>query len=353
MTLAQHGDNTTAGMSISAGGGNETGANIDSVTLTTAGAFSGQAEVEAYFLANATGNVFTQVNGNVSVKGGSANDRIITSEVDNVRVNLTVDLTSGGRDTVVIHNAAGGITTSYTDANGNISSNLVDTFWNGAGGANSNNAGSETEQSGGTVLNGFIASMNADTDLIYSNQNLNFTGTWAESVSNWDTNGGGTSAVMINGFTAGDVAGGDVIETNWGTIDTTNATFVENAVLNQTDLSGVGTGSVIELNADSSFQLVNYTNLSAVAAMLSNSGDGDALLGLNNGNYTIVIYQGTGNATSADPADAYIYQITVDEGDGLDFVSNEGTYNYDADSIELIGVLMNIGANALTGQNFA
>jgi hypothetical protein len=287
------------------------------------------------------------VDGNVSVKGGSANDRIITSEVDSVRDNLTIDLTAGGRDTVVIHNASGGNTVA----------DLVDTW---SVDNNDTVDGSSTDAIGGVTLNGFYsaATVNAsdvvDWNASNANQVLRFIGTWAESVSNWNASSGrGTSAVMINGFTAGDVAGGDVIETNWGTIDTTNATFVENAVLNQTDLSGVGTGSVIELNADSSFQLVNYTNLSAVAAMLSNSGDGDALLGLNNGNYTIVIYQGTGNATSADPADAYIYQITVDEGDGLDFVSNEGTYNYDADSIELIGVLMNIGANALTGQNFA
>ncbi|WP_345120123.1 hypothetical protein, partial [Quisquiliibacterium transsilvanicum] len=339
MTLAQH-----EAMSISAGGGNETGANVDTVTLTTAGTFTGQGDVETYVLANATGNVFTQVDGNVSVKGGTSNDRIITSAVDAVRSSLTVDLSAGGRDTVEIRN---GEVTSVPS--------LIDnwTSWDGFSQVPAN----ETDAEGGAVLNGFIASTRNDPDIIDPNatgatQDRNFTGTYGQSVSDWNGTDG-TYAVTITGFTAGDVDGADVIESFWGAVDLSNAIFVENAVLNQTDLTGVASGSVIELDATQTFQLVNYANLAAVAALLSNSGDGDALLGLNDGFYTVIFYRGTGGASAADPADAYIYQITVDEGDGLDFVSNEWAGNYDADSIELVGILVDIGANTLAGQNFA
>jgi hypothetical protein len=220
---------------------------------------------------------------------------------------------------------------------------------------------SELENSGGVTLNGFVASATAEGDPDINNlSNFDFIGTYNGSLAGWTT--GGTGAVTIRGFTAGDGVGSDVIETYWDanndgsfapSEELTRGVFVENAVLNQTDLTGVLSGSVIELNANQAFQITDPTNLDAVAALLSNNGQGDALLGLADGDYTIIIYNGTGDGNANDPADAFIFHVTVRGGDGLDFNSNEGLYNYDGDSIELVARLIDVGANALTGQNFA
>jgi len=324
MTLAQH-----EAMTIVASGGFETGADIDTVTLTTSGVFTGQSDVETYNLADAAGNVFSQNWGNSSVNGGSGDDRIFTSSNDGERGELTVNLSEGGNDTVVINN--GGYLSIYQGD------------WND---------GYYRNVFVGDVLNGFHSDSSSDDPDSFDWNTPVSTGNYADAINNWTS--GGTYAVTILGFTAGDGADYDVIETNWyGFADMSDASFVNNAVLNQTDLSGVGTGSVIELDADQSFQLVNFANLDAVAALLSNSGDGDALLSLNDGNYTVVLYSGSGAVGSGNPASAYIYHITVDEGDGLDFVSNEAFGNYDADSIELVGVLVGVGANALDSNNFA
>jgi hypothetical protein len=237
-------------------------------------------------------------------------------------------------------------------------SNLIDTFDNAPGGDDSSQQ--ETEQFGGVTLNGFVASANAETDPSNINtDDLDFIGNYANSLAGWTS--GGTSAVTIRGFIAGDGPGSDVIETYWDANDNgvfavgeelTTGAFVENAVLNQTDLSGVFSGSVIELNANQAFQITDPTNLDAVAALLSNNGQGDALLGLADGDYTIVIYNGTGSASDNDPADAFIFHITVRGGDGFDFNSNEGAFDYDGDSLELVARLVDVGANQLTGQNF-
>jgi hypothetical protein len=267
------------------------------------------------------------------VIGSTGDDRITTSSVDIQRGTLTVDLSAGGNDTVVINNGD------------SFSIDQADNYWNGFFTAT-------RYVNVGDVLNGFYSdSSSVDPDNNTFDTPIS-TGNYADAINNWSS--GGTDAVTILGFTAGDGADYDVIETNWdGFADMSDASFVNNAVLNQTDLSGVGTGSVIELDADLSFQLVNFANLDAVAALLSNSGDGDALLSLNDGNYTVVLYSGSGAVGSGNPASAYIYHITVDEGDGLDFVSNEAFGNYDADSIELVGVLVGVGANALDSNNFA
>jgi hypothetical protein len=343
MTATQH-----SAIAINAGGGSETGANADTVTLSTVGVVTGKADVEVYNLADATGTIFTQVLGNVSVNGGSGNDRIITSGTDATRGALTVDLAEGGRDTLVIMNA--GIV---------VVNDLIDQF--DADPGEGTNFVFETEQLGGVTLNGFVASAAAEIDFDgFSNDDLDFTGNYAGSLLGWTT--GGTDAVTVRGFTAGDGVGSDVIETYWDADDNgiftadeelTTGAFVENAVLNQTDLSGVFGGSVIELNANQAFQITDPTNLDAVAALLSNNGQGDALLGLADGDYTIVIYNGTGGASDNDPADAFIFHITVRGGDGFDFNSNEGAFDYDGDSLELVARLVDVGANMLTGQNFA
>ncbi|MEB3201608.1 MAG: hypothetical protein VKK05_02200, partial [Synechococcus sp.] len=90
--------------------------NAQTFVLTSAGTITARLGIENYHLADAGGSTFTQIadpntpKTAVSVKSGSGNDLIITSAVDENRDVLTIDLTSGGNDTVRILNDSGSVT---------------------------------------------------------------------------------------------------------------------------------------------------------------------------------------------------------------------------------------------------
>ena len=302
----------------------------------------------------------------ITVVGGAGNDLITTAETDAQRDLMTINLSAGGNDTVRILNGGSVIVSDLVD---------VDTV-----------GGDETDQFGGTVLDGFFASPEAtnqtgpvilgssssasgdditvtvDDNDDGAKDDLYFTGTNSDTNTEWKTAGSdgvvepGKSFVTIENFTAGAGTGFDTLNIDWVTsggtvVNMSGAAFFNNVVLNSTILSGATNGSVIEISSDT-FQLSDYTNLEAVAGLLSNNGAGNALFQLASGNYSVVLYDDDGTGLISD---AYIYNITVDQGDGLDFESNEpstGNFNYDADSIELVAVLTNVQSDALTGNNF-
>ena len=69
---------------------------------------------------------------------------------------------------------------------------------------------------------------------------------------------------------------------------------------------------------------------------------------MQDGTYYVAIYDGT----SAN-SNAWIYAATATEGDGFDFADDNGSINgYDTDTVELLGVVMGVGADNLTSQNF-
>jgi len=298
MTLAQHEGLTT----ITAGGSS------DSVTLTTSGAFTGEAAVETYFLANAAGNVFTQVAGNTSVVGGSGADRIITSGTDATRGAVTIDLTEGGMDTLQLRN----------DAVGNTNNNVLD-LSSAAPQAQRGLGGAWFDQGGGAT--------NGESNAATLNQNIAL----------WDGTGG-TDFATITGFSAGN--GGDRVAYMNGSSLVLIGGYSDNVSLTTNNLSGLAVNSVIEVA--SSFQINDGENLGAVATMLWQ------LNNVQDGTYYVVIYDGT----SAD-SNAWIYAATATEGDGFDFADDNGSTNgYDVDTVELIGVIMGVGADNLTSQNF-
>jgi hypothetical protein len=160
------------------------------------------------------------------------------------------------------------------------------------------------------------------------------------TVSRWDAAGqnDGVDYVTINGFAAGN--GGDKITYLNGVTDVLVGGFADNVSLTTNNLSGLAVNSVIEIQ--STFQINDGTNLGAVATML------DQLNGVQDGNYYIVIYDGT-----APDSNAWIYAATATEGDGFDFADTNGATNgYDTDTVELIGFITGIGADTLTSQNF-
>jgi hypothetical protein len=116
--------------------------------------------------------------------------------------------------------------------------------------------------------------------------------------------------------------------------------FANNVSLTTNNLSGLAVNSVIEIASD--FQINDGTNLGAVATML------DQLNNVQDGAYYIAIYDG-----NLDDSNAWIYAATATEGDGFDFADTNGVTNgYDRDTLELIGLLTDVGADNLTSQNF-
>ena len=234
--------------------------------------------------------------GITSVIGGTGNDTITTSGVDAERGSLTIDLSSGGTDTLYIQNNTignEGLTTSTAGLGGAVVGTV----------------------SNATTLNGTIA-------------------LWTAQGSN-----DGVSAVTINGFTAGN--GGDQIQYLLASTPTMIGGYADNVSLTTNNLAGLAVNSVIEIA--STFQIPSGgTNLGAVATML------DQLNNVQNGTYYIVIYDGT----SAN-SNAYLYVATATEGDGFDFADNNGATNgYDTDTVELVAKIMGVGGDTMTSLNF-
>jgi hypothetical protein len=253
------------------------------------------------------------VAGNSTVVGGSGADRIITSGTDTTRGALTIDLSGGdtvtrGTDTVLLRN----------DAVGNTSNNVLV-------------AGIPQAQVG---LGGAWVDQDATAGTGESNAN-----TLNATLALWDgVNAAGTDYAVITGFTPGN--GGDRVAYMDGSSGVLIGGFSDNVSLTTNNLSGLAVNSVIEVA--SSFQINDRENLGAAATMLSQ------LNNVQDGTYYVVIYDGT----SAD-SNAWIYAATATEGDGFDFADDNGSTNgYDVDTVELIGVMMTVGADNLTSQNF-
>jgi hypothetical protein len=245
-----------------------------------------------------------------TVTASSGNDTISTFNVDSERGDLTINLASGGQDTILIRNDLIGNTTNDTlvagspQAQRGLGGQWVDQAAGGDGNAN-------LGDSNATTLNGTIALWNGTT---------------------------GIDDVIINGFAAGN--NGDRVAYLEGSTARFIGGFADNVSLTTNNLSGLAVNSVIEVA--SNFQINDGRNLGAVATML------DQLNNVQDGNYYVVIYDGT----SAD-SNAWIYAATATEGDGFDFADTNGATNgFDTDTVELIGVLMGVGADSLTSQNF-
>ena len=117
--------------------------------------------------------------------------------------------------------------------------------------------------------------------------------------------------------------------------------YAENVSLTGNNLLALAVNSVIEISA-ASFQINDGTNLGAVATMLSQ------LNNVQDGNYYVVIYDG-----NFSDSNAWIYAARATEGDGFDFADiDAGNQGFDTDSVELLGVLLGVGADSLTSQNF-
>jgi hypothetical protein len=242
-----------------------------------------------------------------TVTASSGNDTISTFNVDSERGDLTINLASGGQDTVLIRNDVignNGVVGTQFGLGGQ-----VITWTNGVGGY----VGA-TGNSNATTLNATIAA-------------------WTAAGQN-----DGIEHAIINGFAAGN--SGDRVAYLEGSTPSFVGGLADNVSLTTNNLSGLAVNSVIEVA--SNFQINDGRNLGAVATML------DQLNNVQDGNYYVVIYDGT----SAD-SNAWIYAATATEGDGFDFADTNGATNgFDTDTVELIGVLMGVGADNLTSQNF-
>ena len=117
-------------------------------------------------------------------------------------------------------------------------------------------------------------------------------------------------------------------------------------MLTTTNLGGVSSGDVIEISS-ANYQLggLGDWDVSSVAGRLANQGNGNGLVGLQDGYYTVAIYSDDSNV-----ADAFLFNIRVDGGDSLDFSWGDNTGG-DFDMIEYVGVIQDIGADTLQAVN--
>jgi len=247
----------------------------------------------------------------LTVVGGAGNDTISTAELDEQRGLMTVDLSSGGVDTVVISNA------SQNGSKSIGSHGSVATF-------TSNFQVVASADTLGVTIQGFTAGNDGDRLHIEFGSVLT------------DVYGGVSLSETVTPVTAGyDPATGSSGQIEKG-VDLTT-----------TNLSSVSSGDVIEISS-AIYQLggLGTWDITSVAGRLSNQGDGNALVGLQDGYYTVAIY-----SDNSDNADAFLFNIRVDAGDGLDF--GWGTTGLgDFDMIEYVGVIQDVGADTLQAVNF-
>jgi len=295
----------------------------DTLRLTTSGnvadtLFTNVTSMEILELANGTNNVtlhteaYNAGNGISTVVGGTGNDTITTYADDVARGTLTVDLTSGGNDTVIIRNAN----------------------WNGAQTVTTDNGGNGNPGSTYSYLTNFLAPANAHT---FGVQTEGFVATGANADKLdivYDVTGAPHPDAAV--ATAMGLQGFD------GTSSGQALTAVR---LNSTNLSGAASGDVIILSSEF-FTLSGNWNIGQVAGQLSNNGAGNALVNLNDGYFTVVAY-----SDRTATADAYLFNIRVDGGDGFD-LSWTTTQGRDFDMIEYAGVLEKVGADVLSAANF-
>jgi hypothetical protein len=298
MSAAQHTDFTFTKLD-----GNQT------VVLTTSGAVASKAGVENYYLSDTGNSTFTQSASPDAVKvvSGARDDLIITASDDDDRDGLTIDLTSGGNDTVRILNDTGLLDPT---------TGLVTTDFGGFGGNLTNPTTPGT----------------ADR---YNDASF------ATTASDWSNLGspGSTTYIDIHGFTA------SATDNGRDTVQLANFTggFVDEVNRTNTDLLGIASGSVFEINSGSfTVNGDQFGNLQSVATML------DSLSNVGDGEYYIIVYNGRDVN-----ADAALYYARATEGDGFDFADSDAdTGGYDTDSLELLAVFHEVGSNEFSSLNF-
>lgn len=281
---------------------------VQTFVLTSAGVVTARNGIENYHLADAGGSTFTQsaTTTPVTVKSGAGNDLIITNAVDANRSALTVDLTSGGNDTVRIMNDTGSLVVG-NNATPTLDGTVATTY-GGFGGGVGYNAASFTD-----------------------------------TTNAWITAGkpGSSTYVEIEGFTAfATDTGRDIVQLQGYT-----GAVIEGVNRTTTDLRGVASGSILEINtAESGFTIAlnQAGTLSTIANMLR------TLSNVEDGEYYVIVYDG-----SDINANAFLYYARATEGDGFDFADVNGdTGGYDTDSVELMAVFHGVGANAFSSLNF-
>ena len=249
----------------------------------------------------------------ISVIGGAGDDVIITAAQDAARGWMTVDLSSGGVDTVTIANDTqnGSKTVASFASVATFTANFVAV------------TGADTL---GATIQGFTAGNGGDRLHIEYGSNLTSV-TYASGETYNET-----ITPVTNGYNPATGSSGQI---------------EKGVVLTTTNLGGVSSGDVIEISS-ANYQLggLGDWDITSVAGRLANQGNGNGLVGLQDGYYTVAIYSDDSNV-----ADAFLFNIRVDGGDGLDFSWGANTGG-DFDMIEYVGVIQDIGADTLQAVNF-
>jgi hypothetical protein len=348
LTVAQHNAFTT----INAAGTN-------TFTLTTNGTLTADADVETYVLSSVGANTILLTAAGQNVTGGTDDDTVQTNGL----ATLTGTISLGSQTTadtlkvtvadVDISGARlAGIETLDVgnDLNVTLTAAQLAAFTKFVG-AGTNTVTVTTQATGGdalvvdqtaassrSVFETFVLQSNANDTATFKLANnsttshtIDITAGGADTITlNNVSIDNGTGVVTVVGFGATDVIGSQVAGTSivTGAYVTADA---GNKITNQTS------GNVIEIHSlgANGVQVAAPTNdaslLAALNLVLTNGGNASDIA---NGDYTVIAYNGN---------NGYVYQVYIAGGNGT--AGND-------DTVELIGILQNVGADTLTAANF-
>jgi hypothetical protein len=244
--------------------------------------------------------------------GSSDNDSLRTSGIDAFRGQLIVDLSTGGNDLVFVGNAVWG---------------------NPQGGQNGGLGGLVFDHGSGIFAN---ASTLTDTIALWPGL----------------TSGAGTQAVTINGFTTSGLGIDRLAMTNdAGTpvqtplfAEITDLTTLPNNIRDFTSVEGTVLEFAVTVMPTGGGAITDPRQLDQVARLLAGMSRVD------DGSYYLIFY-----SDSTPLADAWLYAAVATAGDGFDFVNSGGANAnpLDRDTLELIGIFTDVGANNFSAANLA
>jgi hypothetical protein len=350
MKVAQH----NAFTQINAPGG------ADQITLSDGGTLTADADVETYVLANAVGNNISLTAAGQNVTGGTKDDTVQTNGL----ATLTGTINLGGQtnaDTLKVTGASvdiSGATLSNIetlDVGNNLNVTLTaaqlaafTTFF----GLGTNTVTVTTQATGvnalvvdqtvsnsRSVFETFVLQSNANDTATFKLANL---GATSHTI---DITAGGADTITLNNVS---------IDNGTGVVTVVGFSFLDDKIGSQVNgtsivtgayvnadagnkITGQASGNVIEIHSlgANGVQVAAPTNpLSLLAALNQVLANGGSAADIADGDYTVIAYNGN---------NGYVYQVNI--------AGANGTGGGD-DTVELIGILQNVGADTLTAANF-
>lgn len=263
-------------------------------------------------------NDFSQGDDTILIQGGEGNDVIRTSGNDAKRGALQVDLSSGGQDLVFVYN--GWIGNTY---NGGLAVSRNGGF------------GGEIVDHSGVFANGltFQATSSIWAQQRQLGQSLNPSGTKATLISGFSTDVNDPDKIAMIGEQLGADYGAEMVTPD----------FIEDITELVAPLPTANL--ILEFSAGLTGSIDSAFDLDKVAELLVGAVGNKAST---NGVYYLILY-----SDESESADAWLYSALATASDGFDFSHAAGGFSADRDTLELIAIFSDVGANSFSSSNLA